>query len=347
MTERSAASSLPSLLDVARAAGVSLATASRAMNNAYGVSAATRTKVLEAATRLDFVASPEAESLARGATNRVAVVVPHIERWFFGELVAGIQPVFSAAGVDILLYHVEGPEDRREFFERLPARRKVDGVLVLAFPVDDAERRRLDLMGVGITAAGGQVADYPYVSIDDYAAGRQAVEHLLDLGHTRIAMIASTEPSIPEWPSAPGRTRAYEEALQEHGIPLDESLIREVPWGSNNAAVAMEDILASGVRFTAVYAHSDEIALGAMHAIQARGLRTPDDISVVGIDDHPIAEMLDLTTVRQPVREQGELAAKMMLDSLRNGTPTRVEESLIVPTRLIVRGSTMPHRDVS
>ncbi len=334
----------PSLHDVARAAGVSLATASRAINNAYGVSAATRRKVLAVVEQLDFVASPEAERLARGATGRVALVVPHIERWYFGEMVAGIERELSTAGFDILLYHVDGPDDRRDFFSRLPARRKVDACIVVAFPLDDDERKRLEVMGVAMAAAGGQLAEYPFASIDDYAAGRLAVDHLLALGHTRIAMIASCEPNVPGWPVNNLRARAYTDAMQEQGVRADPDLVREVEWSPHNAERAMHDLLTIGNQPTAVYAHSDELALGAMHALRAAGLHVPGDVSVVGIDDHPIAEFLDLTTVHQPVREQGVMAARMVLQSLRGGEGESVPRSVLLPTSLVVRGSTAKPR---
>lgn len=329
----------PSLADVARAAGVSLATASRAVNNAYGVSEATRQKVLAVVEELDFVASPDAERLAGGASRRVALVVPHLGRWFFGEMVAGIEHELSEAGVDILLYHVDDPEDRREFFSRLPARRKVDAVIAIAFPVDDEERQRLELMGVAITAAGGRSTDYPYVSIDDYAAGRQAVDHLLELGHTRIGMLASFERTLPA-PRENLRSRAYYDALAEHGIAVDPALVHDMEWGGHNAALATAQLLAAEPRPTAIYAHSDELALGAMHALALAGVRVPEDLSVVAIDDSPLADSLGLTSVRQPVREQGTIAARMVLDALSQ--PGRTAASVMLPTQLVVRESTGP-----
>ncbi len=332
--------STPSLADVARIAGVSLSTASRAINNAYGVSPATRRKVLAVVEELDFVASPDAERLARGTTRRVAVVVPRLERWFFGEMVAGIERELSAAGVDVLLYNVHNLDDRREFFSRLPARRKVDAVIAIAFPVDVEERRRLELMGVAITAAGGQTADYPYVSIDDYAAGRQAVDHLLDLGHTRVAMLASYERTLPA-PRENLRSRAYFTALAERGIAIDHALVKDMEWGARNAAVATTELLRAEPPPTAIYAHSDELALGALHALAVAGVRVPDDVSVVAIDNSPLAEALDLTSVHQPVREQGMLAARMVLDGLSR--PSTSSHSVILPTRVVVRASTRQH----
>lgn len=327
------------LADVARLAGVSPATASRALSNAYGVSPVTRARVLEVAERVNYVVSPEASRLARGATKRIALVVPHIERWFFGAMVAGLQSVLSDEGFDVLLYHVGDAEDRRRFFELLPARRKVDAVVVVAFPVADRERERLELMGVTIVAAGGQDASYPFVCIDDHVAGRQAVDHLIQLRHARIGMIEAIDPDQPNWPTRPGRSRAYYDALTEAGLPVDEQLVVTGDWGAEHGAEAMARLLSLPKPPTAVYAHSDEVALGAMRTLRRSGLRVPEDVALIGIDDHPLADLVDLTTVRQPVREQGRIAAEMLVALLRGDD---VERGVHVPTRLVVRGSTAP-----
>ncbi|UMP00110.1 LacI family DNA-binding transcriptional regulator [Amycolatopsis sp. EV170708-02-1] len=329
------------MADVARAAGVSMATASRALNNESGVAEATRRRVLAIAEELSYVVSPEASRLAGGATGRVAVVVPHLSRWYFGALLEGLESVLRAADLDVLLYHVGGIDDRHDFFHRLPARRKVDAVVVLAFPVEEEEQRRLSLMGVTIIAAGGQHAPYPNVSIDDETAGRQAMDHLLFLGHRRIAMIAAVDPDQPDDEQPSGRSNAYHAALREAGIPFDERLVVTVDWGGAEGADAMAKLLSQPQPPTAVYAHSDEVALGAVRTLRRSGLRVPDDISVIGIDDHPLAELTDLTTVRQPVRQQGELAGRMLMDILRGD---RTDHDVVVPTQLVIRGSTAPPR---
>ncbi|WP_239091104.1 LacI family DNA-binding transcriptional regulator [Asanoa iriomotensis] len=329
------------MADVARRAGVSMATASRALSNHPHVASQTRARVLAAAEQLSYVISPEASRLAGGVTGRVAVVVPHIARWFFATLLEGLEWVLRDAGLDVLLYHVGDAEDRRDFFQRLPARRKVDAVVVLGMPIRDEERDRLELMGVHIVAAGGQVENYPYVAIDDLSAGRQAVDHLLFLRHRRIGMIAAVDPAEPGWPAAPGRTRAYEVALREAGLPTDPDLVVTIPWGGLAGADAMSRLLSLREPPTAVYAHSDEVALGAVRTLRRAGLRIPEDMSVIGIDDHPMAELADLTTVAQPVHEQGRLAGRMLL-SLLAGEPTT--GGVTVPTQLVVRGSTGPPR---
>jgi LacI family transcriptional regulator, repressor for deo operon, udp, cdd, tsx, nupC, and nupG len=327
------------MVDIARMAGVSLATASRALSNAPGVAAATRERVLAVAEELSYVVSPEASRLSGGSTRRVAVVVPHIARWFFAAMLEALESVLREADLDVLLYHVGDAADRRAFFEQLPARRKVDAVVVLAFPVSEAEQQRLELMGVSIVSAGGQIVAYPYVCIDDEAAGRQAMDHLVFLGHRRIAMIAALDPDQPGWPDRPGRSQAYYSALREAGIAEDTSLVKTVDWGGLQGAEAMGELLGLREPPTAVYAHSDEVALGAVRTLRRAGLRIPEDISVIGIDDHPLAELTDLTTVRQPVRQQGLLAGQMVLGLLQGED---IERAVIAPTKLVIRGSTAP-----
>jgi DNA-binding LacI/PurR family transcriptional regulator len=329
------------MVDIARIAGVSMATTSRALNNAPGVAAATRERVLAVAAQLSYVVSPEASRLAGGSTRRVALVVPHISRWFFAALLEGLEAVLRDADLDVLLYHVGDAEDRRDFFDRLPARRKVDAVVVLAFPVAELERQRLELMGVSIVAAGGQIASYPYVCIDDEAAGRQAVDHLIFLGHRRIAMIAAVDPGQPGWPATSGRSNAYISALGDAGIAVDDDLIVTVDWGGIEGADVMAKLLGLREPPTAVFAHSDEVALGAVRTVRRAGLRVPEDISVIGIDDHPLAELTDLSTVRQPVYEQGVIAAQMVLGLLRGED---AERAVTVPTQLVIRRSTAPPR---
>jgi len=326
------------LTDIARLAGVGLGTASRALRNAPGVAPATRDRVLEVADKLAYVVSPQASSLRMGPTGRVAVVVPHLDRWFFGAMLNGLESVLRTAELDVLLYPVSDLQDRHDFLERLPARRKVDAVVVLAFPLNEVERKRLELMGVRIVAAGGQSAAYPYVCIDDEIAGRQAMDHLLYLGHRRIAMLEAIDPDQP--PLRSGRSTAYHAALADAGIAADPALVQSSDWGGENGADSMARLLGLREPPSAVYAHSDEVALGAIRTIRRAGLRIPEDISVIGIDDHPLAALTDLTTVRQPVFDQGARAAQILLDLLQDKED--VDTAVTVPTHLVVRRTTSP-----
>ena len=328
------------MADIARAAGVSMATTSRALNGLPGVAPATREQVLRVAREHAYVVSPEASTLSGGTTKRIAVVVPHLARWFFGEMLQGVEAVLSRANLDLLLYCVGEAQDRSSFFEHLPARRKVDGLLVVGFPVTEPEQARLALMDVHIVAAGGQMAAYPHVGIDDRVAGEQAMHHLLNLGHRRIAMIDTIDPHADEWP-VDGRALAYHQALEDAGLSPDPDLFVRVPWGAEPGAQAMAGLLSLREPPTAVFAHSDEVAIGALRTIRRAGLSVPDDVSVIGVDDHPLASALDLTTIHQDVYRQGELAATLMTEGLTGQTSQR---STVLPTRLVVRSSTgRPH----
>jgi DNA-binding LacI/PurR family transcriptional regulator len=325
------------LHDIARIAGVGLGTASRALRNAPGVAPATRDRVLAVAEELSYVVSPQASSLRLGSTGRIAVVVPHLDRWFFGAMVAGVESVLRTAELDILLYPVGDINDRRVFFKRLPARRKVDAVVIIAFPLEPSEQRRLELMGVHVVAAGGQSVDYPYVCIDDEIAGRQAVDHLVYLGHRRIGMLEAMDPDQPDLVSR--RSAAYYASLNDAGIQIEPALVESNDWGGEHGAESMAKLLGLREPPTAVYAHSDEVALGAIRTLRRAGLRVPEDMSVIGLDDHPLAELTDLTTVRQPVHQQGTRAAEMVL-SLLQGSP--IDQAVTMPTQLVIRRSTAP-----
>ncbi len=326
------------LSDIARLAGVGAATASRALNGAPGVAAATRDRVRRIAEEHQYVISPAASALAAGSTRRIALVVPHLSRWFFATLAEAVHSVVTPAGFDVLLYTVGDLADRHRFFEQLPARRNVDALVLLGLPIAERERQRLELMGVHIVAVGGQHTTFPHVCIDDLATGRIAVQHLVSLGHRAVATIEAIDPDQEDPPL--DRARAYRQVLEEAGVEPDPRLRVVTTWGVDEASQAMADLLSLPRRPTAVYAHSDEVALGAARTIRRAGLRIPQDVSVVGIDDHPLADLTDLTTVRQPVWEQGVRAGELTLELLRDGSAR--EPSVVLPTRLVVRGSTAP-----
>ncbi|ACZ31813.1 transcriptional regulator, LacI family [Xylanimonas cellulosilytica DSM 15894] len=328
------------MADIARIAGVSMATASRALNDAPGVAPATRARVQQVADELHYVVSPEASSLSGGSKNRVGVVTDRLSRWFFGAALEGVESELRKAGLDLLLYRVGDASDRREFFRRLPARRKVDAVIVIGIPVSEDERQRLELVGVPIVVAGGRLEPYPYVAIDDVLAGSQAMGHLLYLGHRRIAMIDDLSPHEDPWPTV-GRRGAYLAALESAGITPDPALLVPVPWGASGGAEAMERLLSLPEPPTAVLAHSDEIAFGALQTLRRAGVRVPADVSVIGVDDDPFAATVDLTTVHQDPWEVGRLAALKTIAILRG---EEVERATVLPSRLVPRGSTGPPR---
>ena len=326
------------MADVARAAGVSIATVSRALRDTPGVHRETRDRIRRIAEDLAYVVSPEASRLARGQTGRVAVVVPRLDVWFYAAMLASIEPVLRRANLDVLVYQVDGQRQRSDFLRLLPARRKADAVILTALPMTQTEVDRLDLIGMHVAVAGGRVGDFAHVESDDYASARLAARHLLDLGHRRVAMLRTSDTEGTAWSSDLQRCRGWRDELADHGLAEVDDLVVTETYGPRAAARALDRMLAMADPPTAVLAYSDELAMGTVAAAHLRGLRVPEDLSVVGIDGHPDAELLEITTVDQGVAEQGHLTGELVLAMLRGETPADV----IVPGRLVVRRSTGP-----
>ena len=216
---------------------------SRALRNVPGVSAPTRERIQAIAHDLSYVVSPEASALSRRATGRVAIVMPQLDAWFYGAMLAGMAPVLRGAGLDMLVYQVEGVEQRTRFLRELPARRKADAVLLTALPMAQAEVERLDLMGVHVVVAGGEVRDYPHVRIDEHEAGRLAVQHLVDLGHRRVAMIRTSDTDGTTWSADLLRVQAWRQTLADAGLDATDELLVTEAYGVDAGGRAMRRLL--------------------------------------------------------------------------------------------------------
>ena len=328
--------------DVARAAGVSTATVSRALRGLPNVSQGTRSAVNRAALELGYIASRSASTLASGRTLTVAVITPYVGRWFFAQAIEAVERVLRESGFDALLVGVGQPRDSaRAVFEPETLRGRVDAVVVLTVPLTGQELDGLRALEMPILFLGAAVAGAMSVRIDDVAVGRTATEHLLELGHRRIAHLGG-DPSEPLNFSAPSDRRAgWMSAMRAARLaPLPAY---DVPglFTADGGCLAMERLLDLAHPPTAVFADSDEMALGALSAIRRRGLRVPEDISVVGVDGHELAGIAGLTTVEQPVDAQGALAAEMVLLAIAGHDVHRHEHALL-PAHLVRRSSTAP-----
>ncbi|MEV7331150.1 LacI family DNA-binding transcriptional regulator [Micromonospora sp. NPDC093244] len=342
--------------DVARLAGVSTATVSRALRGLPTVSAATRRRVLAAAEQLDYEVSPSASRLAGGRTGTVAVVVPRITRWFFSTVVEAVEEYLHESGYDLLLYNLGGREQvRQRVLRTANLHKRVDAMMLVATPLRPADLTALaslDLPGVTISS-GSRVPRWPCVRIDDVAASRTATRHLLDLGHQRIAHISGDPDDELAFTTHLDRRRGYQAELRAAGLRPDPSLDVESTFTIDGGNRATAELLArGGPPPTAIVAACDEMAMGALTALRDAGLRVPQDVSVIGIDDHDLAGVLGLSTVAQPAAEQGRLAARILLDPLGARTLGPIvgqrgadgDSPVILPTRLVVRDSTAPPR---
>jgi LacI family repressor for deo operon, udp, cdd, tsx, nupC, and nupG len=325
--------------DVAEAAGVSIATVSRALHGQPRVSEATRQRVLAAAADLRYVASPSAASLASGQTHAIGVVAPLVSRWYFAAIVHSAEERLRRAGYDLLLYSlgVDDQERRRAFSGSL-LRKRVDAVLVLGLHPTADEVATLSAVGGPVAIVGTTVPGWAGVRIDDRAAASCAVRHLIDLGHRRIGFIGGASDDPLHSAASSERRVGYRAELAAAGLPADPTLEAVGGFTVRGGRAATEWLLRLPEPPTALFAASDEMAMGAVQAARTAGRRVPEDVSVIGIDGHEMAELLDLTTVAQPVPAQGVLAAEMLLDALAD--PQHPRAALTVPTELVVRGTT-------
>jgi DNA-binding LacI/PurR family transcriptional regulator len=330
--------------DVAKAAGVSVATVSRALRGVDRVSPRTRDRVLAAASELHYVASPAATSLVSGRTRGIGVVTPYFNRWFFATVVSGIEKVLRDDGYHVLLCDLEG----HTFDTRLPISqsmlwKRADGVIILNVPPEASERALLDRLGMPVVTVGNRQPGWPSVRIDDGAAMTLATEYALELGHREIGYAGTVPASITHLQTPFDRRAAFARVMSENGLECPPEWTLECDWTAAGAAEHAVELFERDHFPTCVIAASDEMAFGVMSAARRRGLDVPGDVSVIGIDDHIHSGIFGLTTVRQDVEAQGRRAGALMIEALHGrGLDTVVDDVLDV--ELVVRESTAAPR---
>lgn len=343
---------MPSLDDVARAAGVSTATVSRALSGRGRTSEETRERVRAAAEALGYVASATASSLASGRAENIGVVVPLMDRWFFATVLDGIASVLAPHGYDITLYNLTDDQaQRRRLFDTALRRGRVDALIVLSVELSDAEVARLSSLGLPVVGLGVPRAELPGLRVDDTAVGRLATEHLLALGHRDIAHIGVSRRDGREALDIPTRRRqGFDDAVaaaRKAGSTVTARFV-EADFTVSGARRAASALLSEPQPPTAVFAASDEMAYGVLAAARDRGLSVPGDLSVIGVDGHDLAALFDLTTIDQFPHAQGERVGAAVLAALGVGgvdagrPPEAPLTEASLPFHLVPRATTAP-----
>jgi LacI family repressor for deo operon, udp, cdd, tsx, nupC, and nupG len=331
-----------SIEDVARHAGVSIATVSRALRGLPDVAASTRDRVLAAATELNYVASPFAARLASGRTTTVGLVVPFVNRWFFAEVISTVETALRHAGFDLLLYNLGDAEGRCRFFDVMPMRKRVDGVLVASLVLDDSEFDALTELKRPVGLLGLDRDGFLSTRIDDVSSARAAVDHLIGAGHRRIGLIGGDTDDPMAFTPPLHRRDGYRDALQAVGVEVDPQLEYLGYFTVEGGREATRHLLALDDRPTAIFAESDEMAYGALREVRDVGLRVPDDIAIIGFDDQPLSELMDLSTIRQPVAEEALNITTRLLAMIADDTDEPpVDPAVVLATELVVRGSSV------
>ncbi|WP_337098723.1 catabolite control protein A [Paenibacillus sp. YIM B09110] len=326
------------IYDVAREAGVSMATVSRVVNNNPNVKPATRKKVYEAIERLGYRPNAVARGLASKKTTTVGVVIPDISNALYAEVARGIEDIANMYHYNIILANADKKKDKEIRVINTLLEKQVDGLLFLGAPVTEEHLQAFKTANVPIvlcatTDESGQV---PSVDINHENAAFDAVMSLVGKGHKRIAMISGT---LQDPANGYARFQGYKRALEASGIPYDDSLVRIGNYRYESGADAMKYFIELSERPTAVFSATDEMAIGAIHAIQDAGLKVPNDFSVISVDNSRMASMVrpQLTAVAQPMYDIGAVSMRLLTKLMKK---ENVEQSQVVlPHEIVVRQS--------
>ena len=329
----------PTIADVARRAGVGAGTVSRVLNGGERVSDATRRRVNAVIDELDYRPSQAARNLSLGRTSTVGVVVPFFTHASAVERLRGLVPVLTGVGYDFVLFDVETREQRDHHVESLARPGRVDGAVVVSLPLSDEEVGRFVRARIPLVLLDAAHPDVPHVVIDNVRGGRLATEHLLALGHERIAFVGDPPTNPYDFTSSVDRRTGYLAALKRAGIAQRPEYVRE---GSHDREVAFrltEELLALPEPPTAVFVASDTQALGVIEAARRHDVAVPSALSVIGFDDIEVSGLVGLTTVRQPLAESGARAGSLLLGALQGAELPR---ETMLPLDVVFRETTGP-----
>jgi DNA-binding LacI/PurR family transcriptional regulator len=332
------------LEEVAQAAGVSRATASRVLTSDPRVSPDARRAVERAASKLGYVPNQAGRALATGRSDAVALVVFEPTSLLFGDpffprLIRGLGDVLTSRDMQlVLLAPQSAPEADR--VERYVAAAHVDGALLVSLPSSHPLPARLAARGIPLVIGGRptEADKFNHVDVDNVSGAAHAIAHLVSGGRRTIATVTGRK----DVPAGQDRLRGYQEGLKAAGVPADDALIEAGDFTRDGGARAMRFLLIKRPRLDAVFVASDLMAVGVLAALAEAGRRVPEDVAVVGYDDDPMAAGLQppLTSVRQPIEEMGREMARLLMDAIH--APDRPPRKVLLTTRLEVRLSSAP-----
>lgn len=332
--------------DVAVLSGLSICTVSRALRGLPNVSENAQRKVSEAAAKLGYKASSAAARLAGGSTGSIAIIAPTATAWFFAHAVEAAEEVFADSGYDTVLISLRNkPSVQRKVFNDLQGlTQRVDGVLLLNVDLAPGEVELLTAAGLGVASVGMHPVPWDNVGIDNEDAAWQATSHLLGLGHWDLAMLSGKELAGHTVATATDRYRGFKRALADHDLTVHPDHVITADSSIEGGRRAMTELIAHRNLPSAIFADCDEAAFGALMAMREHGLSSPKDVSIVGIDDHPMSWFLGLSTIFQPVADQGAFAANLLVDRLQNPDSAHEPSQHLLNTKLIERKTTRRKR---
>jgi DNA-binding LacI/PurR family transcriptional regulator len=333
------------IAEVAARAGVGAGTVSRVLNGSPKVSETTRAKVLATIAELGYRPNPLAQGLSRGRCRTLGVVVPYFTTPSPVERLRGVAAALDGGQHDLVIFNIESVAHRDDFLGTLDRRDRADGLLLMSFPPPADDLARIVDAGVPVVLVDAASTTRPVSSVvvDDIAGGRMATEHLLALGHERIAFIGGDPDEPLGFTSADEREIGFRQAMADAGAEVDEELVRYGTHAREVAVAIAKDLLRHPHPPTAIFATADVQALGVIEAARSLGVSVPDQLSIIGFDDIELSAYVGLTTVRQPLFESGRLATALLLETLSgDAAPTPHVHEL--PLEVVARTTTGPRR---
>ena len=326
---------------IAAELGLSKSTVSRALRGIPSISQETIALVQEAAARLEYVPSVAAAGLSTGRNHAIGVIVPSLNRWFYSSVVSGIDRTLAGLGYDVVLFDLDRSQAvGTRLFARSLLRRRVDAVIVVATVFTPEELAELALLDMPMISVGPPVSGIRNIGVDDAAVMTAATKHLVDLGHRSLGLVGGYDPESLTVIGASEREHAFTRTASLAGAVVEPTWMLSGGYRSGVAKQVVLQLYQGASWPTGLVCASDELAIGAMFAVQRAGLTVPHDVSIIGIDGHEYSADYDLTTCYQDVQEQGSIAARQVVAEVEGApAPERFEPA---DFSLVVRGSTAP-----
>ncbi|NWJ48635.1 MAG: LacI family DNA-binding transcriptional regulator [Chloroflexi bacterium] len=326
------------IVDVARVAGVGVGTVSRVLNNSEAVKESTRQKVLAAIAELNFSPDPIARSMITRRTGTVGVIMPFVTRFFGSEVLRGLINAATKQGYELVIYNVEDNKQREHYFLKLPMLRRVDGLIIVSLSPEEAIAQSFHKNNLPTVVLDGYSPLLTSIVVNNVMGAYQAVKHLIDKGHRRIGFINGIVEGSFKFNQANDRLIGVHMALSDAGIEYDPSLMLETEWNRAGGRSAAKQLLESPEPPTAIFASSDVQAVGVLEAARNHGLLVPLDLSVIGFDGVELSEIMELSTIQQPMQLMGELGFTKLLNQIEN--KTNEVELIRLETALVERKTT-------
>lgn len=321
--------------EVAKAAGVGVGTVSRVINNSQAVKKSTREKVLQVIAQLNYYPDPIARSMIKRRTGSLGVIIPFFTRHFSIEVLRGVETEATRQGYELVIYNVENVQQRRRYFTELPMRRRVDGLLIVSLSPDETEvfnMKEAELSAVLIDAYSPLLTSIVVNNVD---GAYNAMRYLIARGHRRIGFLNGIIEGSFKFNQANDRLIGVHRALGEAGITFEPELVAASHWNKTDGKEAAYQLLTLAELPTAIFVASDIQAVGVFNAAQELGIKIPEQLSLISFDGIEISEVLELTTIQQPMHEMGALGTQRLLALLEDDNPRN--ELIRLNTELVER----------